>query len=191
MNENEEAKIKSPHDFSHRRGLNTRQKLYLKIRGEHPEWSDAKCKREAGYSYNYSNSGGTSNALARSNMKRKIIEELEKKGISDDYIAQKILEGLNSFQKSYFQQGVIKVDDKGKIISGVYEKADIDFRTRQKYLELLAKIKGDLIEKVLQENTFPEGIPSTITKESKKRISAEIEMLFSKEMESLKKKRKK
>jgi hypothetical protein len=93
---------------------------------------------------------------------------LEKAGLTDEYLAKKIHEGANAFRVDRFA-----VD--GHVTE---EKVDADFGTRQKYLELTAKLRGDIIDKVQQETTFPEGVPAYLPPEEEKRLTKEFNILF-------------
>ena len=157
------------------RQLSSRQKLYLKIKTEHPEYSNAKALRLAGYKETTIDSGGKNRFKE---VKRKILIEYEKMGIDEKCLAKAMKEGLQAFKKTYFQHEGTVTDS----------KADIDFQTRKGYLELASKIRGDIIDRVEQANIYPEGIPLILSDDEKVRICREIGLLFPEELAKLKKK---
>lgn len=65
-------------------------------------------------------------------------ETLEMNGLTDEYMTQKALEGLNS-------KKVVVATFQGRIGE---EKAYADHPTRAKYLELLGRMKGSFIDKL-------------------------------------------
>jgi phage terminase small subunit len=72
------------------------------------------------------------------NVESKMCEILVEAGIDNSTLAKKIEEGLNAMiVKPFAHEGVV-----------ISEPAYIDFSTRAKYLEIVAKIKGLLKEKI-------------------------------------------
>jgi len=146
-----------------------RQRLFLKIKAENPGWTDSKCARQAGYSEGYVRS-----AKVAKNCKQTLIEIMHEKGITGEYITQKILEGTRAYSKKY-----IKISKPGrKREEFIIEKTDPDFNVRHKYLDLVTDIRGDKVQVVKNLHEFPEGIPINIPAVEQDRINKELKKFF-------------
>lgn len=151
-----------------------RQALFLKIKAENPGMTNSEAARKAGYAEATVRSSKVSKGVRTS-----LQEAMEKAGLTDEYIAKRIHEGTQAFKKTYVNNKHSKDPKTGADIGErLEEKVDLDFRTRATYLELTSKLRGDMVQRVQQENTYPDGVPITLSPKEEKRISKELGTIF-------------
>ena len=87
---------------------------------------------EAGYSRNSAASQG-SRLLADEQVQNAVVAALTAVGITPEHLAQRAMEGLGAERVQYFAH-------QGEVVD---QRIDPDYVTRQKYLEMLFRLRGD------------------------------------------------
>jgi len=136
----------------------------------------AQIGREAGYSEKSLHNIGV-NVVSRC---EKMKDALEQAGISKEYLAGKLKEGLNAYTRIAKKTG--EITKRGK--NGSYNKQIIyedvinpDFGTRIRTVDLTTKLTGDQVQRVEHDMPFLSKMPVNIDEKEQSRISAELGIL--------------
>ncbi len=113
--------------------LTGKQRLFLKEKIKNPAITNTEAARRAGYG-----EGTIRSAKVEKGVYKNINDALEEAGLTEGQLANGLAEGTRALKISYFQKDGIVIQ----------EKVDVDFATRKGYYELIAKIKGYLVDDV-------------------------------------------
>ena len=169
---------KGPGKAGERTGMTDKQALFLKAKAENPGMTDREAAKRAGYTDATAKNPGKNIA---NRCKTEMQEALEDAGVTKELIAKKVREGTEAYSKKFIlvKDGIEK-DKEGKSKSAhIAEKVTIDWRSRKDYLDLSTKIRGDIVQRVEQDNYFPEGVPLVLSPADDKRIGKELGTVFS------------